>query len=543
MAFAFAAVHLRQAILDRASHFDDSFLFLADTLARQADSRLTRLFPAEAAYWEIHHRLWLTHAEAALFALAAPAEVSPADMWAYAKIPAAAVACYTGQSELWPPLEELLDHLNAAFQLRCELASLKQDLHRRRYTPLLLRAMAVAKLDPLQPLEPEQLLGALVLTNALTEAAQETQAQLAAAQLNLPSLARYAADLGQLIASVTGLFSLKKPSPPPDVPRRFFTPHVDALAAATRAAAQFLLADPTFGESWDYQPDLAAGGPLVSRAFPAGLVVEQLAESGHSLPEMAAAILAQLEAANFRYYPLPGLPPDIDDLGLALRLFRHLDEAGRQRHRPGLLAALSLMQASLLPTGEIPVWLAAGQPPAPDTLVWGHSCAATETNLLLGLLDFDRAAYQPLIERSALNLLGRYEQSGWGAAWYYGPTWIIRVTAELLHHLAGLSTGPEVGAAIGRAGKWLAEWTEREAQRPRLSPQEMALLLLAGKWGVGRNFTDGEWINRLIKSQRPDGSWPAEPLFLIPDRRGTAWYASRLVTTALCYRALKSIGG
>jgi hypothetical protein len=549
MAFAFAAVHLRHAISDRAGHFDDAFSFLADTLARQADFLLASLFPAAAPYWAIHHRLWHTYAEAALLALTAPADVSAAALWAYAKIPAAVVAFRTGREELWPPLEELLDHLNAAFQLCCELATLKPDIHRRHFTPLLLRAMAHAKLDPQQPLEPEQILGALVLTGALREVSRESRASLAATQkltdqLNLPTFTRYAADLGQLIDNVTGLFSLKKASAPPKIPRRFFVPHIDALTAATTAAAQFLLADPTFRESRDYQPGLSSDGSLlVSRAFPAGLVVESLCGAGHSLPGLAGDILAQLEAVNYRYYPLPGLPPDADDAGLALRLFCHLDETGQQRYRPGLQAPLQLMHASLLPTGEIPVWFTAGQPSSTDMLVWGHSCAATETNLLLGLIDFDWAGYRSMIERAAISLFRRYEDRGFGAALYYGPAYILWVTFELLHRLNRLSTQPEVRAALNRVTPWAIERFERETHRSRLSSQEMALLGLAGKKNPGQELVTEEWRHRLIKNQRHDGSWPAEPLFLIPDRGGTAWYSSRLVTTALCYRALKSSQG
>jgi hypothetical protein len=49
-----------------------------------------------------------------------------------------------------------------------------------------------------------------------------------------------------------------------------------------------------------------------------------------------------------------------------------------------------------------------------------------------------------------------------------------------------------------------------------------------------------EWLTKLFKSQRYDGSWLAEPLFGTPTRGELAtWYASSSVTTGFCYHALK----
>jgi hypothetical protein len=94
------------------------------------------------------------------------------------------------------------------------------------------------------------------------------------------------------------------------------------------------------------------------------------------------------------------------------------------------------------------------------------------------------------------------------------------------------------------AAQTLSEALEKEISRPALTPQDAALLILTclskGCPDPVKERLDPGWVTILYRSQRYDGSWPGEPLYGTPTRGEFAsWYASRSVTTALCYHALK----
>ncbi|RMF03022.1 MAG: hypothetical protein D6768_06885, partial [Chloroflexi bacterium] len=235
------------------------------------------------------------------------------------------------------------------------------------------------------------------------------------------------------------------------------------------------------------------------------------------------------------------LPPDADDLGLLLRLFGNLPPVERQSAQKMLQTPLRWMESSVLPGGEIPVWFTPDDaPPEAPLLVWGHHCAATEINLLLGLIAFDWPGYHRLIERSAGSVLARFDRHGLGAALYYGPGYTLWVGFELLAQLAARPVSAPLAQKLDAAGRQLGGWFDEFARRPGLSAQESALALLASRRAPDGGYLRSEWAANLLRRQRHDGSWAAESLFLIPHpARQSGWYASRLVTTALCYRALK----
>jgi hypothetical protein len=82
----------------------------------------------------------------------------------------------------------------------------------------------------------------------------------------------------------------------------------------------------------------------------------------------------------------------------------------------------------------------------------------------------------------------------------------------------------------------------REARRRTLNPQDAALLTLTClENAAAEALLNPAWIAVLLKHQRYDGSWQAEPFYPTPNRGGAAtWYASRSVTTAFCYHALQT---
>jgi hypothetical protein len=69
------------------------------------------------------------------------------------------------------------------------------------------------------------------------------------------------------------------------------------------------------------------------------------------------------------------------------------------------------------------------------------------------------------------------------------------------------------------------------------SPQDAAQLLLAQ---VLPHHLQTEAISCILRNQRPDGSWNAEPLFMAPNRGARMTpFSSRTVTTSFCWHALK----
>jgi hypothetical protein len=73
------------------------------------------------------------------------------------------------------------------------------------------------------------------------------------------------------------------------------------------------------------------------------------------------------------------------------------------------------------------------------------------------------------------------------------------------------------------------------------SHQTAALLLLATRDGAERGAPRDAWLDCVLRAQRWDGAFDGAPLYVVPRRGGvSAWYSSRLATTAICHRALVS---
>jgi hypothetical protein len=213
-----------------------------------------------------------------------------------------------------------------------------------------------------------------------------------------------------------------------------------------------------------------------------------------------------------------------------------------------LQTPLGWLKESLDQSGEIPVWLRddnVTRSDSPPLALWGQRCATVEANLLLGLIDYDWPAYRELIERSALNWCERVIAEGLAATHHYVPLYALWTAFTLITKLGHKPLPEALFASLNQTNQMLAERLNLEANRPYLSPQDAAFLILAclerrsPKLAVDSSFNP-DWINLLCKSQRYDGSWAGEPLFGTPTRGElAAWYSSRSVTTAFCYHALK----
>jgi hypothetical protein len=313
-------------------------------------------------------------------------------------------------------------------------------------------------------------------------------------------------------------------------------------------AERYLLADPDFRESWEVQRRGLFGRPeLTAKAFPAGLIVELLVRHGHAMAEAIAWIFETLQAANFRYYDTPLMPPDADDIGLLLRLYPYSSQPEVHHHM--LQTPLRWLKQNVDDSDEIPVWFtrheAAEETSYQKLSLWGQGCATVEANMLLGLLAFDFWGCRHLIESSARGVLDRLAGQGLGATRHYVPLYALWTGFELIARIAASPLGAGLASPLQQASATLVKYLEKEAARPHLTPQEAAFLTLAclsrGCPAPAKERFDPRWITMICKAQRYDGSWGSEPLYGTPTRGEFAsWYASRSVTTVFCYHALKS---
>ena len=563
--FNFAAVYTEATIFDEGSNFDSTTLYLAQKLRRQADYHLSRLFPAQSPFWIYHQTLWDIHSEAQLAALQSwkdavtvSAEQALSQLpqpLAYTKLAAIGAVLGADLDNHIPSLSQMLDHLNRVWQIVRDISTLRRDIARRRYSYPLIKTIQAAKLDPNQPLAPEQILGALALTGVMNEIGQTCAAELDSARnladmLKLPSFNAHCDVVEKRVQDIVELFSLKnigkkQVDASKKTSRPVFAPFVDTLPTVITMAEGYLLSDYSFRESWEVQRRGVFGVPeMVAKAFPMGFIIEILSRHGHAMAQPIDTVFQTLQATGFRYYNHDHLPPDTDDLGLALRLFAYSTQP--ESHRQILQAPLERLVSTISDAGDIPVWLMTSEQAETQYSVslWGNHCAAVSANVLLGLISYDGAGYQALIETCTRKILGDVREQGVGAGWHYVPLYTTWIMFELASQLQTQPVGVTLKADLDAAVQMLADRFETEIQRQRVTSQDAALLTLmtlsTGAPDTVKAAFNPDWITLLCKTQRYDGSWPGEPLYGTPTRGElAAWYASSSVTTALCYHALK----
>lgn len=546
MVHTVTGVCIQQAIRDNSSNLDHRYIFLAQRLIQQADRHLSHLFPATTPFWTHHQQFWNEYSETTL-----ADNPIPARRLALTKIPVTAAALALNRADDLPRLWQLVDRLNFIHQILADIASLRRDLFQGRVSYPIDKIRQALNLSAAAPLSPERALGAFVLTGAAQtirrecETAGQSGRELAAG-LKLPLFEAHFVALADLLSNIFGLFEVKKrgsstqkqPAPPPN----FFRPALEPRPTAIDMAERFLLADSTFRESWEVQRRGAFDVPeMTARAFPAGLIVEILARHGHKMSVAVGNIFAQLQATGCRYFDFAAMPPDSDDLGLLLRLHRYSAEP--EAHRAILQPFLRRLAEAVEAGGQIPVWLPEPGSPVESMALWGSQCVAVEANVLLGLLDFDAAAFGEIIVRAVRSLTERWLARGWGALGHYTPAYWLWVGFEIMHQLQQSLDCTRLKPELANLQKSLGEYFRQTSQPAQMTPQTAALLSLAAQSPGNRAGvqSDPRWQTMLLKRQRYDGSWAGEPLYSTPTRGElAAWYSSRTVTTAFCYHTLKS---
>jgi len=563
MVATFCAVGVRESILSEDAGFDSSARRLEQTLHQAAAAHLSRLFPHTSPFWGYHRRFMDASAEA----LVRPpdwAEATPpfedayrrmANRLAFTKIPAVAVALCAREASAsrLPALLDCLDWLNASLQLLRETLAIRRDAHRGHLSYPIVKTMREAGIAFGALALPERLLGAMFLSGSIYRLAQEglvwlARCQTSTRELQLPTLAAYISTLEDQFHELMDLFStsgLKTGAQRSAPPRLSFAAAQDGLSQAIAMAEGYLLADRTFSESWEVQRRRVFGAPeLIGGVFAPGLILEVLCQYREDVANQVSAVLDRMAEDGFRYYPHPAVPPDADDLGLALRLYPH--SAEKAKHQEQLQRPLAWMKANTSETGQIPCWFTHGVEgfdATYKTSLWGNQCATVEANLLLGLMTYASAEYHAVVERSAAQWLRRWMASGLGANALYIPSYALWTALKLVNALSASAVERSLQGQLDRVRESLAERLQKEADRSA-TPQEAAFLTLTcldqrASLPVAALF-DPDWIGLILKRQRYDGSWAGEPLFVTPTRGDVAtWYSSNSVTTAYCCHALK----
>lgn len=543
-AFTFLAAKTQTARLDPHSFFDDRHQSLEDELWRQAGVHWLLIFDVSSPFWP-HYQ----HARAAAFPPDAPADALIATgHWAFASLPAIAVALWVDKAALIPQLIHFSEHCRAALQIVDNLATFRRDLKNGLITHPIQRALAAMGATPAANTSVETALAALLLAGMPGKLMKENEARIIAARgiatgLNMPVLQAYCAELDKLMARVPLFFSPAVTPAGQAAARAFFVPAPDVLGNVLLKAEAYLLADLTFREAWDIQQNSHGSAPqMIGKTFPPCLIIDILCQHGHDLSEVADGVLKTLRADGFRYWSLlDRLVPDADTIGLGMRLIPHASDPEGQRAR--FQTPLRWIREHQRPGGQIPVWFRNHDSPpylSDIAVLYGADCATVETNLLVSLIGADWHAYRDVIEACARNWCQRWLAVGLAACEHYTPLYSLWAGAELIARLAISTADEALKAQLHAAGACINERLSVEAQRVDLSPQDAAFLTLASLRTRALPFNPA-WITILFKHQRCDGCWEGEPIYITPTARSltTNWFKSRTMTTAFAYHALK----
>jgi len=327
-----------------------------------------------------------------------------------------------------------------------------------------------------------------------------------------------------------------------------FTPRgptpAEELARAITLARDGLAADPELHESWEIQ---RWGGPFdaayVARLFPVGLCLLALAGAGEDITARAEALVARRTVDGFRYFEgFAGIPPDADDLGLALQLLRR--SAGRTTGTEALAWPIEVLVRNTGEDGAMAVWLERDlREPMPDGAPkWlGSRCVAVAANAMIGLAEATVVLPEGYFDRTLGWIARVWEAEGARAVHFYPAPFARYLLARLADVAEGLP-GDRGPRAHLRA---LVDAIERQivaSQRAdgALGGGVMATACHLGALACGRlePFDPGPAVTFLASRQDYDGLFPREPFYRTPGKDfAFAAHGARSITAALCLDA------
>lgn len=555
MFFTYLAAWLNEAIIDPDNVFHSGYQPLAAALQEAAQQQFRELLPPASPFWQDYNAIHRAYHEAVAWRNAWRSSTNThfttadwqhyADILAPMKLGITAAAYLLHRSQDLPALWQMVDLASQAAHIRQEILALRRDLGRGHLSYPIMQTLALAGLAAERPFNAEQIIGAAILTGSIKKvcaaaATRLEQSRHTAAELALPGWSAYCSQLELSLNDIHSLFSLKKKDDHP--PNLTFLPYRDPLSQSLKMAAAYLSADPTFGESVEVNRGGLAGlDEATGVIFPFSFITYLLLENSHPLTDHVDLIFRQMDQLGYRYYENMAVAPDADEVAILLRLFPHSQNP--DKHRRQLQKPLQWLVDNIQPDGRIPAfWEKVDVPVLKRLVVWESYCLTAEINTLLGLLAYDWPRFQPLIEKSAAGLFSRYLESDFGTVAYYDPLYTLWQALALVQQLGTRTADPHLSSLIKKAAGKLAQRLDIEAQNSDYTTQQAAFLVLACLEHRSDTILDPTWITFLQKTQRHDGSWGDEPLYITCDRDGLPgnWYSSRTMTTAFCYHALNT---
>jgi hypothetical protein len=421
-------------------------------------------------------------------------------------------------------------HVGAALAIERDLASLRADLEAGSTTIATIAARAAAgSID-----DPELIYlvaaSSHVHRHLIDLALQQARRALEGVS-GLQRLSAHVTTLIDRLSTSKSALALESSMTAHPLPRGSRTAGMGKrMAAAIEHARRFLLADPTFQEAREVHRHVRLGPHEMTSIFPMAFPLEALARCGEGVSDLLDSWLEEMASHSFSYYDDPRLGSlDADTVGAVLRLWKYRSHIA---HPSSTIDALvSRASAALEDRDRIPVWLE--RPIESHIRLTGGMCAAVEANFLVGLIEAAADVFPKIGARPLARLLSDFAARGTSDAIDYVDDYLLVPISRLLVHQNGGGDNDAGDAARAR----LSSEIERRAEAS--SPQTIAFLIMAASNHPELETQAWSWIDILIRSQRYDGGWDAEPLFWVNGFGGAPeWFRSRTVTTSFCYEAL-----
>lgn len=279
-----------------------------------------------------------------------------------------------------------------------------------------------------------------------------------------------------------------------------------------------------------------------------GTEARRWADIARAEADMVAAARLTDRVGGWSYFPdLPELPPDLDSLAAAIRVFAR----AAPDHLPLVEEPIQCALAGADADGGIRTWIVAREndPAALKRMRrgvrwhWGDTvdievCA----RFYLALLAMDPTRFAAEIERGAAYVAARQTPTGgWDATWYAGQVYGTALCCQLM-----AETGRTGAVDAGHAALTRLEYETGGWGNWQPVPLDTAIALSTSVRDHPRSAIERA-VSFLIEYQNPDGSWPGTPWIKMEVGRAlgriqrTITWQSDTITTAFALRALVGV--
>jgi hypothetical protein len=302
-----------------------------------------------------------------------------------------------------------------------------------------------------------------------------------------------------------------------------------------KMALDYLESGNNYEDTWEIQRwGFLGEKKLIADIFPPALILETLAEIGVDIIPSLNYILGKKGEKGWHYYSnTEKIPMDTDDLGQLLNL------VSRTRHLTVDLFSLPLkiLELNIEESGKCPTWLVDYDKFHKTDIeeVWfGNECPGVMANLYYGLFLYDREKYRSKILKGIHYIISKFDYStnSWNGT-HYTNDYTFYLVARLINafklEIEVLNLAKE---KVLTEQKLNGSWNN--------SSQDTAACLLALL-----TFPEIDYLSLktamiyLNDSQKYDGSWEAEDLFICPGRDGRMdHYKHAKVSSSFSLRAM-----